>query len=101
MKGDVCRSKLVCGEIKRAKNKDEQRGPDDVLAPMPPSKGLKMLVSTIMTGHETTTATTRMGRIEMAKWDLSRKHFCGDARRWVYTYLPEGHGQKGKLARHC
>ena len=27
--------------------------------------------------------------------------FYGEARRWIYTYLLEGHEQKGKLARLC
>ena len=36
---------------------------------------------------------------EMATRDVSRAHFYGDARRWIYTYLPEGHEQVGKLAR--
>ena len=33
--------------------------------------------------------------------DVSRAHFYGEARRWIYTYLPEGHEQEGKLARLC
>ena len=48
MKGDVCRSSLVCREIKKTKNKDEQFGPEDVFSPMPPSERLKMLVITRM-----------------------------------------------------
>ena len=52
MKGDVCRSRLVCREIKKAKNKDEQFGPEDVFLPMPASKGLKKVVSTMMKGHD-------------------------------------------------
>ena len=51
MKGEKCRSRLVCREIKRAKDRDEHLGPEDVFSPMPPSEGLKMLVSTMMTGH--------------------------------------------------
>ena len=42
MTGDVCRSRLVRREIKRAKNRDEQLGPDDAFSPMPPSVGLKI-----------------------------------------------------------
>ena len=52
MKGEKCRSRLVCREIQRAKDRDEQLGPEDVFSPMPPSEGLKMLVSTMMTGHD-------------------------------------------------
>ena len=52
MKGEKCRSRLVCREIKKAKDGNEQLGPGDVFPPMPPSAGLKMLVSTMMTGHD-------------------------------------------------
>ena len=45
MKGDKCRSRLVCREINKAKDRDEQLGPEDVFSPMPPSEGLKMLVN--------------------------------------------------------
>ena len=44
MEGEKCRSRLVCREIKRAKDTDEQLGPEDVFSPMPPSEGLKMLL---------------------------------------------------------
>ena len=37
MKGEKCRSRLVCREIKKAKDRDEQLGPEDVFSPMPPS----------------------------------------------------------------
>ena len=50
MKGEKCCSRLVCREIKKARDRDEQLGPEDVFSPMPPSEGLKMLVSTMMTG---------------------------------------------------
>ena len=52
MKGEKCRSRLVSREIKKAKDRDEQLGPEDVFSPMPPTEGLKMLVSTMMTGHD-------------------------------------------------
>ena len=42
----------VCREIKKAKDRDEQLGPEDVFSSMPLSEGLKMLVSTMMTGHD-------------------------------------------------
>ena len=79
MKGEKCRSRLVCREIKKARDRDEQLGPEDVFSSMPPSEGLKML----------------------ATWDMSRAHFYGEARRWICTFLPEGHEQVGKLARLC
>ena len=99
MKGEKCRSRLVCREIKKANDRDEQLGPEDVFSPMPPSEGLKMLVSTMMTGHDD--GNHAHGPFEMATWDVSRAHFYGEARRWIYTFLPEGHEQVGKLARLC
>ena len=66
---------------------------------MPPSEGLKMLVSIMMTGYDDGNHVD--GPFEMAKWDVSRAHFYGEARRWIYTFLPEGHEQVGKLARLC
>ena len=89
----------VCWEIKRANNKDEQLGPEDVFSPMPPSVVLRMLVSTMMTGHDDGNHVD--GPFEMATWDVSRAHFYGEAHRWFYTFLPEGHEQVGKLARLC
>ena len=98
-KARKCRSKLVCREIKRAKDRDEQLGPEDVFSPLPPSEGLKMPVSTMMTGHDD--GNHGDGPFEMATWDVSRAHFYGEARRWIYTYLPAGLEHKGKLARLC
>ena len=99
VKGEKCRSRLVCREIKKARDRDEQLGPEDVFSPMPPSEGLKMLVSTMMTGYDDGNHVD--GPFEMATWDVSRAHFYGEARRWIYTFLPEGHEQVGKLARLC
>ena len=64
MKGEKCRSRLVCREIKKARDRDEQLGPEDVFSPMPPSEGLKMLVSTMMTGHDS--GNHKDGPLEMA-----------------------------------
>ena len=73
MKGEKCRSRLVCREIKKARDQDEQLGPEDVFSPMPPSEGLKMLVS-MMTGHDDENHVD--GPFEkMATWDVSRAHF--------------------------
>ena len=99
MKGEKYRSRLVCREIKKARDRDEQLGTEDVLSPMPPLEGLKMLVSTMMTGRDAENLAD--DPFEMATWDVSRAHFNGEARRWIHTYLPEGHEQKGKLARLC
>ena len=99
MKGEKCPSRLVCREIKRAKDRDEQLGPEDLFSPLPPSEGLKMLVSTMMTGHDD--GNHADVPFEMATMDVSRAHFYGEPRRWMYTHLPQGHEQKGKLARLC
>ena len=64
-------------EIKKAKKKDEQLGPEDAVSPMLPSEGLKMLVSTMMTGHDDGNHTD--GSIQMATWDVSRAHLYGKA----------------------
>ena len=87
------------GRSKRAKDRDDQLGPEDVFSPMPPSEGLKMLVSTMMTGHDDGNHVDRP--FEVATWDVSRAHFYGEARRWIYTHLLEGHEQEDKLARLC
>ena len=60
---------------------------------------LKMLVSTMMTGHDDENHVD--GPLEMATWDVSRGHFHVEVRRWIHTFLPEGHEQIGKLARLC
>ena len=99
MKGEKCRSRLVCREIKKAKDRYEQLGAEDVFRPMPPSERLKMLVPTMMTVHDDGNHVD--DTFEMATWDLSRAHFYGEARRWIYTFLPEGHEKVGKLARLC
>ena len=64
-----------------AKDRDEQLGPEDVFSPMLPSEGLKMLVSTMMTGHDD--GNHADGPFDMATWDVSRAHFNGEARRWI------------------
>ena len=85
------------GKSRRPRRKDEKLGREDVLSPMAPSAGLKMLVSTMMTGHDNGTHTD--GPMEMATWDVSRAHLYGDARRCIHPYLLQGYEQKGKLAR--
>ena len=67
MKGEKSRSILVCREIKRAKDRDELLEPEDVFSPMPPSEGLKMLVSSMMTGHDDGNHVD--GPFEMATWE--------------------------------
>ena len=78
MKGEKCRSRLVCREINKARDRDEQLGPEDVFSPMPPSEGL---VSTMMTGSDAENLAN--DPFEMATWDVSRAHFCGEVRRWI------------------
>ena len=72
----------MCREIKKAKDRDEKLGPEDVFSPMPPSEELKMLVSTMMTGHDDGNHHVD-GPFEMATWEVSRAHFYGEARRWI------------------
>ena len=71
--------KIGVSRDQEARDKDEQLGPEDVFSPMPPSQGLKMLVSTMMTGHDDENHVD--GPYEMATWDVSRAHFYGEARR--------------------
>ena len=97
MKGEKCRSRLVCREIKKAKDRDEQLGPEDVFSPMPPSEGKDACVNNDDRTHDG----NHVSPFEMATWDVSIGHFYGEARRCIYTFLPEGHGQVGKLARLC
>ena len=99
MKCEKCRSRLVCPEIKKARDRDEQLGPEDLFSPMPPSEVLKMFVSTMMTGHDDGNHVD--GPFEMSMWDVSRAQVYGEASRWIHTLLPEGHEQVGKLARLC
>ena len=37
---------------------------------------------------------------EVATWDVSGAHFYGEARRWIYTHLPEGHEVGQTLQEH-
>ena len=66
MNGEKCRSRLVCRETKRAKDRDEELGPEDAFSPTPPSEKLKMFVSTMMTGHDDRNHAD--GPFEMATW---------------------------------
>ena len=64
----------VCREIKKAKDRDEQLGPEDVFSSMPLSEGLKMLVSTMMTGHDDGNHVD--GPFEMARKTGREAYFC-------------------------
>ena len=64
MKGDVCRSRLVVRESKR-----RTTWPGDVFSPMPPSEGLKMLVSTMMTD-----ATMTVTQMDQWRWQRGACH---------------------------
>ena len=66
------------GKSRSARTKNEQVGPADVVSTLPPSEGLKMLVSTMMTGHDDQDHAD--GPIEMATWDVSRAHLYGGVR---------------------
>ena len=78
MDGDACRSMLVCREIKKAKNKDEQAGRADVSEHMTAAEGVKMLVSTMMTRHDDGNHTDET--IEMAMRKVSRAYLYDEAR---------------------
>ena len=80
------------GQRQRRTNSDQKMR----FHPMPPSEGLKMLVSTMMAGHDDENHVD--GPFEMATWDVLRAHFYGEVRRWIYTFLPEGHEQVGKVS---
>ena len=86
-------------EIGMSRNQEVQRqrtnslDQKDVFSPMPP------LVSTMVTGRDAENLAD--DPFEMATWDVSRAQLYGEARRWIYTCLPEGHLQVGKLARLC
>ena len=70
-----------------------QLGPEDVFSSMPPLEGLKMLVSTLMTGHGDEGHEDEP--MEEGTCGVTIAHFHGYARGWICTYLPE----TGKLAR--
>ena len=100
MKGEKCLSRLVCLEIKRAKARDEQLGPEDAFSPMPPSEGLKMLVSTMMSGHDD-------GNHVDGPFEMAHVGCVESALLWVKLaggctriYLKDNE-QVGKLARLC
>ena len=51
----------------QGQDRDVQLGPEYVFSPMPPSEGLKMLVSNMMTGHDDGNHADGP-----ATWDVSR-----------------------------
>ena len=93
-KGDKVRSRLVVREIKARKRADEKLDPATVFAAMPPVEGLKALIS-----HMQTEQVNSKGEdLEMMVLDISRAHFYGEARRRVFTTLPEGYQESGQCA---
>ena len=60
--------------IKKA-NKDEQLGPEDVFSHVLALEGLKMLVSTMMAGHDDQSDAD--GPIEMATWSVRAERQSG------------------------
>ena len=79
----------------RAKDRGEQLGPEDVFSHMPPSEGLKMLVSTMVTGHDDGKVRLRWQRGTCRERTSTVKLVGG------FTHLPEGHKLKGNLDRLC
>ena len=92
--GEV-RSRLVCREIKRAKRPDDRLEPQDVFSAMPPSEGLKMLISHMQTEQ----FDEEWRRLCMASWDVSRAHFYGRAARRLYVELPSECAAPGCVGR--
>ena len=79
VKGEVPFEFGLSGDQQGQGQRHEQLGPEDVFSPMPPSEGLKMLVSTMMTGHDDGNHVD--GPFEKATCDVSRAHFHGEGRR--------------------
>ena len=65
LKGNGCRSRLAVREVKRAKTKDTPLGAEVVFSAMPPSEGLKMLISCALTDSDGLREPVdgRMGRV--------------------------------------
>ena len=93
-KGSKVRCRLVVREIKARKREHEKLDPATVFAAMPPVEGIKGLIS-----HMQTEKTNSRGEeLEMMVLDISRAHFYGEARRRVFTTLPEGYEKPGYCA---
>lgn len=93
-KGEKVRSRLVVREIKARKRDHEKLDPSTVFAAMPPVEGLKALISHMQTEQ----ANSKNEPLEMMILDISRAHFYGEARRRVFTTLPEGYEEPGYCA---
>ena len=82
MEGDVRRSRLVCWEIKMAKNTDDQLGRASAFSPMPPLDKLKMLVTTMMNRYGDGNHTDGLiERLPLTPTTASPLHRVGRARR--------------------
>ena len=92
------RSRLVCREVKRARNAEII--PDHAsFSAMPPLEAVKLLLSRMVT-----LKVSKKGRkpLKLRLLDISGAHFYGRAQRDVYVTLPEGDqepGMVGKLLR--
>ena len=75
LQSSCCRSRLVVREIKLAKTKDLQVGAAEVFSAMPPSEGLKTLISCAMTDGDGLRVPVEMGDM------------YGKSRWWVHTIL--------------
>ena len=67
----VARSRRSERDEQKARDKDEQSGPDNAFSTIPPSEKLKMLVSTIMTRHDDENHVD--GPYEMATWECRER----------------------------
>ena len=96
-KGDLehpnYRSRIVCREVKRAR--DAEYIPEYAsFSAMPPLESLKLLFSLM-----TTLKVSKKNRkpLKLRLIDISRAHFYGRAQREVYVTLPEGDQEDGMI----
>ena len=80
------RSRLVCREVKRAKNADFI--PEHAsFSAMPPLEALKLLLLLLMVTLKLSKKNRKPLKVRLL--DISRPHFYGQAKREIYVTLPE------------
>lgn len=88
------RSRLVCREVKRAKNAEHIPEYASFSA-MPPLESLKILLSLMATLRKSKLSSP----LKVKLLDISRAHFYGEAERDVFVELPEGDRTPGYCGR--
>eukprot|EP00971_Amphidinium_carterae_P138994 2754893-Amphidinium_carterae.3 len=78
------RSRLVCGEVKKAKRPGEQLKASELFSSMPPLEGIKTLCSLCMSLE----VSPKGKPLKLALWDISRARLYSDAQRDLYVELP-------------